>query len=399
MTRIFISYSSKDAGIAEEIHKKLKELGHEVWWDKSNILGGQHYVDEIWKGIAGTDVFMPLLSPYAVNSPWVWREIHFAITKEKTIAPILIKFTELPERLAFVLGDIQRVDFEESGNPYDDLSNILSAERDATKYLELGKNAHARYRSLRRKSRALFSSPFALVAITLLVAWFLAPHLPTPGDILTPGASAVSHEVLTVAYTEPLTAAASPSSAVTALFGPRSGDGWQVLESGQDLSSDDRYSIAIYPKRQVWCYVFQIDATGRCFSLFPETAHAPYSSGRNPIRPGEWTLVPNGDEALYLDETLGVEHIYVAVAGVPWPELERALARAAGEEKSTGTVLSPFTTPSRGVEGKEKAAPPTGVLGTGDNVLQSAFATGVKGALIREFHFNHISPSHTGSAQ
>ena len=392
MSGIFTSYSSKNAKVAREIAERLQGQGHEVWLDKLRIFGGDSYAERISDGIGRADVFMPLLSPSAVQSPWVWREMCFAVEKNKTIVPVVAEFTELPEKVAFVLAGLHCVDFQNSEDPWEDLSRALNAERGQEAYRGVKEKADRRFRSLRLRFRTALSSPLALVAIALLIGWIFIPRLPSPSDVLTPGASAASHEVLEAAYTAPLDSTSAPVAAVTALYGPRSGDDWHVLESGQRLSSDDRYCIAIHPKQQAWCYVFQIDATGCLFNLFPKIANAPHSTGRNPVQPGQWTLVPDGDEALYLDETLGVEHIYVAVAGARWPELEQSLARAAGEDNTAGTVLSAFATPSRGVAGKEKAPPPTGILVTGEDVPQTVFTKGLKGALIRECHFNHVKP-------
>lgn len=397
MSGIFVSYSSKNAKVAREIAQRLEGQGHEVWMDQLRLLGGENYVEKVSKGIGGADVFMPLLSPSSVQSPWVWREICFAAEKNKTIVPVVIEFTKLPQKIAFVLAGIHCVDFQISKDPWEDLSRALKTERGQEAYRGVKEKAHRRFRSLQLRFRAALSSPFVLVGIALLIAWFLIPRLPSPNDILTPGASAASNEVLKVAYTAPLDSASAPVAAVTALYGPRSGDDWRPLESGQNLSSDDRYCIAIHPKEQAWCYVFQIDASGQLFCLFPKTPDAPFSTGRNPLPPGQWTLVPDDDQALYLDETLGIEHLYVAVAGAPWRELEQALAQTTADHASTGAVLSVFTTPSRGVAGKENATPPADILITGDSVLHTVFTQGVKGALIREFHFSHVQLGHTGS--
>jgi len=43
MTSILISYSSKDAKIAENIHKLLEDEGYDVWRDKSKILNNQEH--------------------------------------------------------------------------------------------------------------------------------------------------------------------------------------------------------------------------------------------------------------------------------------------------------------------------------------------------------------------
>ena len=37
---------------------------------------------------------------------------------------------------------------------------------------------------------------------------------------------------------------------------------WVPVNNGQELSSEDRYFIALNPTQDCWVYVFQIDSTG-----------------------------------------------------------------------------------------------------------------------------------------
>lgn len=398
MVSVFISYSSKNETTARKIEAHLRSKGHEVWLDKLHIWAGMNYVQEIAKGIDKTDVFMPLLSPASVQSRWVWKEICYAVEKGKTIAPVLVQFTELPVEVAFVLAGLHHVDFEHSEEPWEELSRALEAPREGSVevHAEVGQRANRRFLALRRRMRAALSSPLLVGLLVLLATWLLLPRLPSPSEIIAPGASASAQHALEVAYTRPVQdASGTPEAAITALWRPRAGGQWQRLENGQDLSSADQYLLAVMPREQVWCYVFQIDAQGNLFPLFPALNGAPFATGVNPIHPGQWNLIPEGSEAFYLDETLGVEHIYVVVASAPWPELEAALTARGGAPASTSTppttVLTAFNMPSRGVAGKEAVASEALPL-PDSGIVQATFTWGLKGAFVEAIYFQHVSP-------
>lgn len=397
---VFISYSSKEEAAAREIESHLKANGYEVWLDKLNLYGGMNYVDGIATALDKADVVVPLLSPSSVRSPWVWREICFAAEKNKRIAPVIIKFTELPRPIAFVLTGVQCVNFKESDEPWGDLLAAMEATGGAStvNYEHIAQRAGGRFRSLRRKWRAFLSSPFIVAAITLVVAWLLLPSLPTPQEIFAPGASPQALHALEVAYTTPAAhggAVGEPEAAVTAFWRPRSGGEWQTLEGGQELSSADQYVLAVQPRTDAWCYVFQIDAQGQLFPLFPAMEGAPFATGSNPVKAGQWNLIPAADQALYLDETLGMEHVYVVVTAAPWPDIEAALVQPHAlppePTEAPEIVLAAFSTPGRGVAGKEAAT--TSALPLPDSkVVQATFTKGFKGALVEEIQFKHVAP-------
>ena len=88
----------------------------------------------------------------------------------------------------------------------------------------------------------------------------------------------------------------------------------QVMQPGVVLNSlDDRYRVSINPDRESHVYVYQIDATGEVFPLFPNPV---YNPAANPVAPGRTvTLPPEG--WIQLDETAGEEKIIVLAAVEP----------------------------------------------------------------------------------
>jgi hypothetical protein len=59
---IFLSYASQDAGAARRIAEALGNAGVEVWFDKSELRGGDAWDASIRKRIKGCALFMPVIS-------------------------------------------------------------------------------------------------------------------------------------------------------------------------------------------------------------------------------------------------------------------------------------------------------------------------------------------------
>lgn len=93
---IFISYSSKDRGIARMIRKSLQQKGHTVWMDIDSIGLGEKWKDSIYRGLKNAYHMMVLVSRPAIKSKYVQDEINFAkstlgtSTGFKSIMPIVL---------------------------------------------------------------------------------------------------------------------------------------------------------------------------------------------------------------------------------------------------------------------------------------------------------------------
>lgn len=187
---------------------------------------------------------------------------------------------------------------------------------------------------------------------------------------------------------------APPTASVAFLVqGSRPDRSFRLLRAGEALSSRNRYRVLMRPEETAYAYVFQIDTRGKLDVLFPRVPGAKFSQGENPIERGSWTSVPRTDAPGYfLDEHLGVEHLYAVLASRPWSELERALERAAAQP-APRDVRAAFGLRTRGVGGIGKApAPPLpgASLDVTDRV--ELLMTGTHGVLAREIWFEHVAP-------
>jgi len=107
MTQVFISYSRKDIKFARRLAGDLEKAGFDVWWDVSDLKGGDDWVRFIPAAIEASQYFVVLLSPNSLQSEWVEKEYSYAIRHRKKIVPAMIKQCHVP----FALHTINYVDF------------------------------------------------------------------------------------------------------------------------------------------------------------------------------------------------------------------------------------------------------------------------------------------------
>ena len=71
MQKIFISYSRKDIDFARKFSGDLEKAGYDVWWDLTDLRGGDDWVRVIPDAIEKSDFFIIVLSPNYIESEWV----------------------------------------------------------------------------------------------------------------------------------------------------------------------------------------------------------------------------------------------------------------------------------------------------------------------------------------
>ncbi len=120
--KIFLSYSHKNKDFAEKVANDLEKVGHEVWWDITDIEGGDRWAKEIQEGITQSEIFVIIVSPDAIISEWVEKEFIFASNKNMKIIPLLYEECELPVWLL----NLQYIDLREDS--YDtNFQQVLSS--------------------------------------------------------------------------------------------------------------------------------------------------------------------------------------------------------------------------------------------------------------------------------
>ncbi len=118
---IFISHSSQNASVAEEICALVENNGHSCFLAPRDIRSGHEYAEEIIDGIERSNAMLLLLSEESNSSPHVLREIERAVSKKIPIIVYKIENVELSKSMEYFLMTHQWV----SAKPNIDHSEVL----------------------------------------------------------------------------------------------------------------------------------------------------------------------------------------------------------------------------------------------------------------------------------
>ena len=169
---VFISYGSADRGRIQDLVSRLRQAGVTVWIDEAGIEGAAMWSEEIVGAINHCKVLILAISSNSTKSKNVVRELALASEEEKTILPVFLEPTEIPESMKYQLAGIQRVEYF-AGNEEEAIGSVLrslSRLGITTNDSEPGQ-APTTPSQAKRKSPALAIAAVAVVA--LLAAVFL----------------------------------------------------------------------------------------------------------------------------------------------------------------------------------------------------------------------------------
>jgi tetratricopeptide (TPR) repeat protein len=79
MAKLFLSHSSKDDGFVRGLRQALADLGQDVWIDSRELRGGDPLWPEIKSAIDEASAYAILVSPDALQSKWVGKELRHAL--------------------------------------------------------------------------------------------------------------------------------------------------------------------------------------------------------------------------------------------------------------------------------------------------------------------------------
>ena len=122
MQKIFISYSRKDIDFARKLAGDMEKASYDVWWDITDLRGGDDWVRTLPAAIQASEIFIIVLTPNSIASEWVQKEYTQALTLRKKIVPIMFEMCDVP----FALNTINYVNFM-GGNYEDSFENLLRA--------------------------------------------------------------------------------------------------------------------------------------------------------------------------------------------------------------------------------------------------------------------------------
>ncbi len=133
----FISYSSKNREVTDEIRYILSKNNIDSWVAPDDIPGGSKYAQVINKAIKNCSSFVLLLTEASMNSQWVAKEVERAIHYKKTIIPIKLEDVVLTDEFELYISTAQiltMTDTTESSFEMQSLVSIVKAYAQASTY-------------------------------------------------------------------------------------------------------------------------------------------------------------------------------------------------------------------------------------------------------------------------
>lgn len=84
--RVFLSYAREDEAAAAQIVQWLRDAGVNLYWWQDPTRAGGAFISDIEMAIAEADLFLVLMSPYFLTSPWCRHERDIALQREIDLA-------------------------------------------------------------------------------------------------------------------------------------------------------------------------------------------------------------------------------------------------------------------------------------------------------------------------
>src|SRR5512138_576054 len=120
--QIFISYSRKDIDFVRKLARDLEKAEYDVWWDLTDLRGGDDWPRAIPAAIEASQTFIIVLSPNSAVSDWVEKEYTHALSLHKKVIPLMLARSSVP----FALNTINFIDFT-SDDYAANFKNLLTA--------------------------------------------------------------------------------------------------------------------------------------------------------------------------------------------------------------------------------------------------------------------------------
>jgi TolB-like protein/Flp pilus assembly protein TadD len=123
---VFISYSREDKDRVFEVVDQLRAAGVKLWIDQGGIDGATLWGEQIVNALDQAKVLMLMVTPAAVRSHNVAKEVTLISERKGRILPVHLEQTTIPPSLKYPLAGIQHIEYYQ-GTPETSLQAILRA--------------------------------------------------------------------------------------------------------------------------------------------------------------------------------------------------------------------------------------------------------------------------------
>lgn len=90
---VFISHSGHDTWVAKQIAREIEACGAAAFLDEAEVDAGEEFEDVILRFLGRADELVVLLTPWALERPYVWAELGAAWGRKIPIVALLLGIT------------------------------------------------------------------------------------------------------------------------------------------------------------------------------------------------------------------------------------------------------------------------------------------------------------------
>jgi len=160
------------------------------------------------------------------------------------------------------------------------------------------------------------------------------------------------------------------------------------VQDGSLLNTGDRFQIIFKPHNNCYLYIINVDSKKKIYTLFP---NARTKTG-NYLQEGEEYALPDRNKFYELDDTIGIETIYVVASSTPMNDIEWLLKKTLGKDGEATLALLDATVKTRGMRGAGRIV--TGktrvfTLSDGKEIMKAADLLQGKGSVVKVVRFHH----------
>lgn len=101
-----VCYTRRDRDRVYPLIQSLQKSGYRVWYDEGIPLG-VNWEDDVADRLNRAEQVLVFISPNAMKSDWTRREVSFSLNRKKTLLPLYLEDTKLPDGWEFLIGSIQ----------------------------------------------------------------------------------------------------------------------------------------------------------------------------------------------------------------------------------------------------------------------------------------------------
>ncbi len=130
--KVFISHSHVDSALAGWVSRALRSDGLEVFDPGADLLPGDNWAARVAKALEESEAMVVLLTPDAVNSPYVRREMEYALGVKRysnRLIPVTVGARErLPsDSIPWIVRHMPWVELEDHEGGFPEVKPIADA--------------------------------------------------------------------------------------------------------------------------------------------------------------------------------------------------------------------------------------------------------------------------------